>query len=102
MNRTLMVFIFPVLLLLFTSFSNQNNCKLKGVIIGFDATRCGCCGGWKIAIDDAVFLTDSIPNGIVEKGPDGCHIFPQKIYLEYEREKICNKRLKITCISRRD
>ena len=102
MNRAITILIILFSLLMFTNFKNQSNCQLKGEIIGADATRCGCCGGWKIAIGESVFLTDSIPNGILDKGPDGCHIFPQKIYLDYEMENYCSRRIKLTCVKKRD
>jgi len=36
--------------------------KSIGTIIGFDATKCGCCGGWIINIDDGRYLIDSMPD----------------------------------------
>lgn len=102
MKRAIITILILCSILVLTSFENEENCQIKGEVIGFDATRCGCCGGWKIAIGNAVYLTDSIPKGILDIGPDGCHVTPQPIFLDYEKEYYCNyKRIRITCISRR-
>ena len=87
---------------MFANFKNHENGHHEGVIIGWDSRRCGCCEGWKIVIGKVVYLTDTIPKGILDKGPDGRYFFPQKIYLDYEREYLCTKRITILCMTKRD
>lgn len=33
-----------------------------GTIVGIDYTKCACCGGWQILIDDTMYLIDAIPD----------------------------------------
>ena len=83
--------------------ANQNtNCKYIGFITGWDATRCGCCEGWKIEINGNVFLADSIPNSKEILGSSENREYPIPIYLDFEKPKYCSdRRIIITCIKKR-
>jgi hypothetical protein len=97
----------PIILLLVLysitgSGSNQKQvCDLPGQITGWDTTRCGCCEGWIIIVNDHRFLADSIPNAKVILGPVENRVYPIPVYISYKPEKHCINRIVITCIQKR-
>ena len=101
MTRTLLTILISITLMSLSGFSYQNR-EVKGEIVGWDSTRCGDCGGWMIDINNCLYLTDSIPKGIIEKRSNGFDILPQKVYLRYEIVKRgMRNRIKITSIRKR-
>jgi hypothetical protein len=83
-------------------FQKESDCRYVGNLIGIDATRCGCCGGWEIEIEGNYFLADSIPNQRQVLSPKDS-IFPIPVYLDYRMAEFCSnrKRIVITCIKKR-
>ncbi|MBE9469611.1 MAG: hypothetical protein IMY72_14995 [Bacteroidetes bacterium] len=103
MKKVITFILISFSILLFANFENDNSSSIKGEIIGYDARRCRCCGGWKVLIEDTVYLNDSIPKGILKVGADGCHILPQKVLLDYVKEDYCKSmRIRITCMTKRN
>jgi hypothetical protein len=91
-------------LLLVTSIGIEKdvNCRYLGNLIGRDATRCGCCGGWIIEIEGHTFLADSIPNKNEILSPKDT-IFPIPVFIDYREAEFCSNRSRIiiTCIKKR-
>lgn len=47
---------------MFACTKGNDDYKSVGIITGIDGTMCGCCGGWIINIEDAMYLIDSMPD----------------------------------------
>ena len=102
-SNPIMVFIisFSCFLLVSSNGSEKDfNCRYVGNLIGWDATRCGCCGGWKIEIEGQYFLADSIPNKRQVLSPKDT-IFPIPVFIDYRKEEFCNNRIIITSIKKK-
>jgi hypothetical protein len=95
---------FFCIVLVLASFSPgiKDDCDVPGEISGWDATRCACCGGWRIEADGHSFLTDSIPNAIKTFGQVSKWDFPVPVWLSYKPSAKCpDTRIDITCIRKR-
>ena len=80
---------------------NLTDCNRIGNILGWDARRCGCCGGWRIEVDEHSFLCDSISNAKENFGPVENWEFPIPVYLNYWKAKKCpDTRIEIICIKK--
>lgn len=81
-------------------------CKTEAIIIGYDYTRCRCCGGWIVIINDERFLAGYVP-GLkkVDNRPDQIIFnrdtteFPLKIRLNYQMTGSHCHRIKVNCIA---
>lgn len=100
-KKTIIVFLFLVIVI--PSGQNQKiSCPYDGYIIGWDSTRCGCCQGWIIEINDQRFLADSIPNSdeIIGKSPEDSN-YPIAVKLDFKKASHCNNKIVIKCINRK-
>lgn len=81
------------------------SCKKKGnyfrsdaKIIGYDYSKCNCCGGYMIEIveDDSkpYFLSRTLP---AENGINPSHPFPMEVEIDYTKdEKSCEEVITVT------
>ena len=98
-------FILP--LFLFSSFSfvgeTNTDCTTDALIIGKDLTKCRCCWGWMIKIDDTVYLADELPGLDLEWNqridPLLDNPIPIKISCQQE-DSICENRIVINCLEK--
>ena len=51
-------------------------------------TRCGCCEGWIIIVNNHRFLADSIPNAKVIFGSVENKFYPIPVYISYKPKNI--------------
>jgi hypothetical protein len=62
-----------ILLITFLNGASESpKCKTEAVIIGYDNSRCGTCGGWIINIEDQQYL--------VKNKLPGWEILPHRTY----------------------
>lgn len=92
--------IFLVLIMFACTKEKENDTyRSFGTITGYDMTKCGCCGGWIINIDDVSYLTDSIPDyssfNIAEE------TFPIAVKLDWQmNEKGCLNKITVQRIKK--
>ena len=101
MKQSIRLIIITTILLVVSGFNLNNDCRTYGLIVGADAKRCGCCGGYEIEIGPHLYLIDSFPNRTEILGTDVYLDYPIPVYLDYEKAKYCKNRIKITCIRKR-
>lgn len=74
--------IFLILLLALICGCKQEPCfDDSGTIIGFDARKCMCCGGWFIQIENDTLRFDQLPEGtdVILENP----IYPIEVRLDW-------------------
>jgi hypothetical protein len=60
MKKTLLMFFFFTML--FSCKKGNEDYQSIGIITGFDTTKCGCCWGWIININDVSYIIESMPS----------------------------------------
>ena len=89
------------------SCDSHSNFKTNAEIVGFDMTKCSCCGGYEFTINNMTppnggnyFLAQTLPPDfqIDMNGP-----FPVAVKMDYEiiSPTVCNTFIKVNRIARR-
>lgn len=81
----------------------DNAYNIKAEIIGYDYSKCRCCGGWKVKIDNKIYLTVKMPAKELQLSSNNSIGFPVPVLLSYQTSKSegpCKNKLEITCIKR--
>jgi hypothetical protein len=87
------------------AFTPKDDCTTNAQVLGFDGTKCACCHGWMIEINNKTYLADSIP-GFNRNSPyfiNGSplfdsHAYPVSVIMDYAiLEGNCKNRIEVTC-----
>ena len=78
------------------AFTPKDGCTTNAQVIGFDMTKCGCCWGWKIEVNNQTYIAKEIP-GWDYPWIDTTVTYPIVIQLDYSVIR-CNK-INVTCIT---
>ena len=60
-KRTLLLFFIAFFVVSYKTRKIVDQCDKHGKIVGFDATKCGCCWGWIIAVGKDTIKADKLP-----------------------------------------
>ncbi|PCJ01094.1 MAG: hypothetical protein COB15_01275 [Flavobacteriales bacterium] len=87
-------------------FTPKDECSTQAQVMGFNGTKCACCHGWMIEINNKTFFADTIP-GFNRNSPYAIQgtpqfdnqAYPMSVRVDYYLlETTCNNRIVVTCV----
>lgn len=86
-----------------TSCNKKGNFREDAQIVGYDATKCACCGGFMIRLqsDNAAgfYLSRTLP---ADAGINPMSTFPVSVELDYEKnDEDCDKVITVTRVRKK-
>lgn len=90
-----------LLISFFAPINDVSDCKTEALIIGKDFTKCGCCGGWMIKVEEKVYLTDKIASMDLKMEPGFPSLLeePIKIKISFDlKDGGCGNRIVVYCL----
>ncbi len=99
MKKTLLI---GITIVLFLAACNKNDAgeikRSAGIITGFDGSKCYCCWGWIVEIDNVIYKFDKIPPS---SSVDLNNIsYPVPVNIEWRPSaKNCSIRIEVISIS---
>jgi hypothetical protein len=104
MKTTVLTLVSMILLVFLTTCNKENkdDFMAKGVITGFDYTKCGCCWGWMINLNSDSTELYTVDARYIDKHPsnltlDSTTVFPVFIWLDYTNSPAhCGQAIDIT------
>lgn len=93
-----------VLSSVFAFSASNEKCVTEAFIMGKDLTKCRCCWGWMVKINDKIYLVDEIPNIEVDydmSKPNQLFEEPISVMISYQFvEGSCDNRIEIDCLEK--
>jgi len=85
-----------------TSLNDVRNCTIEGEIIGYDYSRCACCGGFILEIPQGRFLVDNyqeeLQNATLDEGDVFNFPIPVTVSFDSSMVSCINMRIELACL----
>lgn len=101
MTTTILKILILIAVVSFMGFGihDDNECLTKAEIVGFDYRKCGGCWGWKVKINDTIFIASKLPGLMtppMHSNYDSLKI-PKEIIIGYKKTDL-NRAISVECM----